>query len=123
MGNSASYTMHIADTGLTREDFTKFTRTSGANARTPECFDKYGNCPDLAKNCCYNRMVGGGMLLHDACCAACTFVSESGKCNSENANCYDKYSNCKELVKMEFQCQRKEVALGCCTSCKKVESE
>jgi hypothetical protein len=74
--NSASYTMYIADTGLSREDFTKFTRTSGANARTPDCFDKYGNCPDLAKDCCYNRMVGGGQLLQNACCAACTYKTE-----------------------------------------------
>jgi len=30
--NSDSYTMYIADTGLSREEFTKFTRTSGTNA-------------------------------------------------------------------------------------------
>jgi len=30
--NSASYTMYIADTGLSREEFTKFTKMSGNNA-------------------------------------------------------------------------------------------
>lgn len=61
--NSASYTMYIASTGMSREHFNKFTKTSGANAKSPDCFDKYGNCPDLAKGCCGNRMVGGGMRL------------------------------------------------------------
>lgn len=70
--NSASYTMYIADTGMSRENFTKFTRTSGPNARTPDCVDKYGNCPKLAKGCCFNRMVGGGEAMVSACCAACS---------------------------------------------------
>jgi len=42
--NSASYTMYIADTGMTRSDFTKFTRTSGPNSAAVGCSDKYGDC-------------------------------------------------------------------------------
>lgn len=43
--NSASYTMYIADTGLSREEFTKYTKTSGNNARSATCYDSYSNCP------------------------------------------------------------------------------
>jgi hypothetical protein len=53
--NAASYTMYIAETGMSKADFTKFTTLSGANARTPDCIDKFGNCPELSEGCCFNR--------------------------------------------------------------------
>ena len=37
--NSASYTMYIADTGLPREKFSEYTKTSGADARSAKCYD------------------------------------------------------------------------------------
>jgi hypothetical protein len=122
--NSASYTMYIADTGLPRELFSKYTKTSGADARSATCFDNYGNCPELANGCCFNRMVGGGQLLSNACCAACEHQNDvNPKCKDEANNCFDKYSNCADIAKSEYQCQREEIASGCCKSCKKVEDK
>ena len=75
--NSASYTMYIAETGMNREDFTKYTRTSGNNAKSAKCFDKHSNCNDLAKGCCNSRKTSDGLLLKFSCCAACTHESET----------------------------------------------
>ena len=75
--NSATYTMYIAETGMNREDFTKYTRTSGNNAKSAKCFDKHSNCNDLAKGCCNSRKTSDGLLLKFSCCAACTHESET----------------------------------------------
>lgn len=101
--NSASYTMYIATTGMSRDDFNKYTKTSGANSARVGCSDRYGNCPDLAKNCCGNKMVGGGMRMQDACCAACEYQNDNNsKCSDGSVSCTDKYSNCSEVAKMEI---------------------
>jgi hypothetical protein len=50
--NSASYTMYIAEVGMSMEDFTKYTKTAGNNARSSTCSDSYSNCNSLAKGCC-----------------------------------------------------------------------
>lgn len=114
--------MYIADTGLNRDDFTRYTATQGANARNTKCFDSFGNCPKLAKGCCFTRSVSNGRLMNEACCASCEYLNDSDpKCSDESANCFDKFSNCNKLAAMEYQCQRKEVATGCCKSCRATE--
>jgi len=75
--NSASYTMYIADTGMNKDTFTKFTRTSGPNSRAVGCTDKYGNCPKVVnKKCCYKKMLGDGLLFSQGCCASCGHAAD-----------------------------------------------
>ena len=57
--NSGNYCMYMATTGMSREDFNKYTTSSGANAKSPTCYDSYGNCSSLVGGkCCGNRKVG-----------------------------------------------------------------
>jgi len=42
--NSGSYQMYVADAGLNRDDFSKFTRGQGPNAANYQCKDQYMNC-------------------------------------------------------------------------------
>ena len=105
--NSASYTMYIAEVGMTRENFTKYTRTSGLNAKSGKCYDKHSNCGSLAKGCCSNRRTSSGMLLSDSCCAACEHE------NDTNPKCTDSADNCSTL-KYEAECQNTSTNQGCC---------
>jgi len=100
--------MYIYSVALSRADFTKFTRVSGANARSPNCVDDFGNCHELANECCFNRKVRGGMLLSKVCCASCAHTEDTGICSSSavaaKEQCMDSNSNCGEIAKYEYQC-------------------
>lgn len=61
--NSDTYTMYIADTGMNRADFTKYTSTSGNNARSEHCYDSFSNCPEMSEGCCFDRTTGGGYRM------------------------------------------------------------
>lgn len=113
--------MYIAELGLTYEEFTEYTATSGSNARSASCKDNYGNCPDLAKGCCFNRRVGGGRLLEEACCDACMWQNENNKdqCRDDSNNCFDQYNNCDELA-TNYSCERDDMKRDCCKSCKNI---
>ena len=43
--NADSYAMYIAETGMSRKEYTKHTSNSGGDAIDHKCYDKYNNCP------------------------------------------------------------------------------
>lgn len=103
--NSDTYTMYIADTGMNKADFTKYTSTSGNNAYSTTCSDEYSNCPKLAEGCCFNRQVGGGYLMTEKCCDACSSLMDSDStCRDESNNCFDEYSNCADFATSALAC-------------------
>jgi len=61
--NSNSYTMYIAQTGMSPAEYTRFTGLFSPNGEADDCKDKYDNCGDLAADCCYNKLAAGGDLL------------------------------------------------------------
>ena len=69
--NSNSYTMYVAQTGMTPAEYTRFTGLWGPNVEAEDCKDRYDNCGHLAADCCYNKMTAGGEMLSVTCCASC----------------------------------------------------
>lgn len=60
--------------------------------------------------------------MSDKCCAACSYQMDTDpKCKDSSNNCFDNYGNCADIVKSEIDCQRDQVARGCCATCKKIE--
>ena len=86
--NADNYAMYIADTGFNRKDFTKYTTSSGNNAYSSTCEDKFGNCDDFTKDCCFGQTLPirgkGDVPLTELCCAACSHaVDVNPKCSDQ----------------------------------------
>lgn len=76
--NSAAYVYFAAEAGMIRKNYLKLT---GGAAMSPKCFDKYSNCPTIARACCHKKSFGpGGETYAKGCCASCTWVDNSTKC-------------------------------------------
>lgn len=120
--NANSYTMYVAQAGMSHKDFVKFTGLWGGHVENHQCADEYNNCPELAEGCCFDRRVSSG-YMYDSCCGSCKHLMKTdSKCTDEYYNCFDKYSNCAELATSEWACQRNGMAKDCCASCRKIET-
>merc|ERR1712098_551222 len=80
--------------------------TDAPKTTQPPCFDRWGNCPKMAKNGeCYRHL--------DTCPKSCGLCP--GMTPHASVTCYDTSSSCKDFVK-DF-CYRKDIKKDCKKSC------
>merc|ERR1719189_28707 len=65
------------------------TTTAAPATNSADCTDNFGNCPDLAKNHCWDEFVGQECRKSCGLCKGMTPVT--------SYTCYDQFDNCSEL--------------------------
>jgi len=74
--NAASYVFYAGEAGQTR---TNWLKNTGGAATSPDCKDRYSNCPKIASRCCHNKM-RGNRFTKSLCCASCQWADAGTKC-------------------------------------------
>ena len=72
------------------------------------CFDKWGNCPDIAENYCHREQYKTECIKSCGLCAGMT--------PAKSNYCYDKYTSCPNYAS---RCDESNVAAACMKTCGK----
>lgn len=67
-----NYMLYSAQNGLSYQMYADVSGGWGGMVADPNCMDSYGNCVDLAANCC-----GTNTQLLDGCCASCRVIDST----------------------------------------------
>ena len=91
-----------------------------APVQSNTCYDRYSNCPELAKTNCLGNKENCKKVRHSYLHAAIiASIQSCGLCDGMTPHpsnkCSDNYKNCPELA--TDNCFKKNVASNCCISC------
>jgi hypothetical protein len=130
--NADSYTMYVAQNGMSVHDYSVFTNSWwGNNYVRSGCSDKYGNfCHEQGVACCdFEEKIPNQGVLGEICCASCTLYAETEFCKTGAGDqCVDRYGNCADAdITGEGSCGDKiwsnleRYDEGCCQTCRQRE--
>lgn len=77
---------------------------------SPKCFDKYSNCPSIARGCCHKKGWNKTDTYAKSCCASCAWVDAAKRCGGTRLENPDRAADRATIREAKIAAVRRRLA-------------